>query len=49
MISVQMVMNRRFRNDGTLRSSVYKINRRGPRTEPWGHHSDANEQKTENP
>jgi hypothetical protein len=29
------VTNRRFSDDG-LRGVLYKINRRGPRTEPWG-------------
>jgi hypothetical protein len=36
VVSVQRVMNRRFRDDCTYRGVVYKINRREPRTEPRG-------------
>jgi hypothetical protein len=50
VVSVQIVMNKKFRDDCTYRAVVYKINRREPRTEPIGeHHTEADKQKTENP
>jgi hypothetical protein len=50
VVSVQIVMNRGFRDDGTLvRGVVYKINRRGPGAQPEVHHTEADKLKTNNP